>query len=71
MLFEDRQSMQRDLCHTPKISRRFAAQNCLNNGYNFCIIDQLSNFQKKTNVQIFKPQRPSPNPKNFSIALIF
>ena len=47
MLFEDRQSMQRDLCHTPKISRRFAAQNCLNNVYNFCIIDELSNFQKK------------------------
>ena len=23
MLFQDRQSMQRDLCHTPKISQRF------------------------------------------------
>ena len=26
MLFQDRQSMQRDLCPTPKISRRFASQ---------------------------------------------
>ena len=26
MLFQDRQSMQRDLCHTPKISRRFASE---------------------------------------------
>ena len=26
MLFQDRQSMQKDLCHTPKISRRFASE---------------------------------------------
>ena len=26
MLFQDRQTMQRDLCHTPKISRRFASE---------------------------------------------
>ena len=26
MLFQDRQSMQRDLCHTSKISRRFASE---------------------------------------------
>ena len=28
MLFRDRQSMQSDLCHTPKISRRFGLQCC-------------------------------------------
>ena len=26
MLFQDRQSMQRNLCHIPKISRRFASE---------------------------------------------
>ena len=26
MLFQDRQCMQRDLCHTPEISQRFASE---------------------------------------------